>query len=580
MSRRISIAVALSALLVSTATAAVAGRGGALQTTEVTNAQLMPGVGYQREVDFTPRGPVVLDIVTAPRPDGSLYTLAPVLGRERIPGAEPLTAIESRLSSGATVVGVAGDFFNGKTGVAAGGLQRGGTLDKPPVANRSSLGIAGDGTLSVARVAYKGTWQGSGQRRSLDLNLAPVKGHATLYTPAYGAATPSESGVVEAVFSSFPPTRADGPLTATVTQVVKTGKTPIPPGGAVLVGRGLQAEDLTTEAPVGQSVEVRLTLTPNWSGLRSIMGGGPVLVSAGKAVFNAKENFAASVVNNRSARSAVGQLPDGRILLVSVEAGGPAYSIGMTSYELAVAMARLGAVTAIGLGSGAASGMAFDGRLLTKPSGAAEQPVADALVLSYAGVYAAPLSTAILSPNNDGVGDTESFAYKLVRPSHVVATVAGPGGVSRTLVDADQQPGVQTLTWDGTNADGTLAPEGAWRFTVTATDDLGRTTSAVRDFSLDDTLAGLSVVHAPGSASLTASYTLTRPATVVVTVERRNGIAVATLASGSFAAGPQSVSWNLRGANGKPIPSNGYQVHVVATSAVGVSDLTAPFALP
>ncbi len=577
--RRCLIAAALAALVVSTASAAPSTHGGS-QALAITNEQLMPGVGYQRQVDFTPRGPVILNIVTAPRPDGALYTLAPVLGQEKIPGGETLTAIENRLAATATVVGVDGDYFNGKTGVPAGVLMRGGVLDKPPNPGRSSLGIAGDGTLSVARIAYKGTWQGSGQRRALDLDLAPVRGHATLYTPAYGAATPRESGVVEAVFSSFPATQANRPLTATVTEVTTAGATPIPAGGAVLVARGAQAADLTTEAPVGRSVEVRLTLTPDWSAMTSALGGGPLLVSGGKPVFDAMESFGASIVNNRYARSAVGQLSDGRILLVTVEGGNPAYSIGMTSYELAVAMARLGSVTAVGLGYGAPATMAFDGTLLTKPPGGVERPVADALVLSYAGVYAAPLPTQVLSPNGDGVGDTQTFSYKLVRPSHVVAAVIGPNGASRTLASDDEQPGVQTLTWDGTNADGTTAPEGSWRFTVAATDDTGRTTSAVRDFSLDDTLSSLAVAHTAGSTTASATFVLSRPATVVATVERRNGIVVATVLKGSLAAGPQTLVWDGQTVSGKVAPSNGYQVHVVATSAVGVSGLTVPFTFP
>lgn len=568
MLRRFLIAVALAALLVSSATAAVHRRRAARQVSQTTS-ELMPGVTYTRQVDFTPRGPVVLDVVTAPKPDGSLYRLAPVLGRDMLLGGEKLTDLEKRLSASATVVGVNGDYFNAATGVPSGIVVRGGSLDKPPTSTRSSLGVAADGTLAVGRVAYTGTWQGSGQRRSLDLDAAPVKGHATLYTRAYGPTTPNEGGVVEAVLPSFPPAHANQPLTATVGQVLTTGLTPIPPGGAVLVARGKQAQALTAEAPVGQQVEVRLTLTPDWSGMVSAIGGGPLLVAKGKAVFNAKEAFGANIVNNRAARSAVGQLADGRILLVTVEGSRPSYSIGMTSYELGVALVRLGAVTAVGLGSGNPAGMAFDGTLLTRPSGAAEQPLGDALVLSYAGVYAAPPTAAVLSPNGDGVNDTQTFTYKLVAPSHVVATLAGPGGASVQLAADDEQPGVHTLTWDGSGA-----AEGVWTFTVTATDS-SRTTSASRTFSLDDTLGTLAV--APAGVGVSASFQLTRAASVVVTVERRNGIAVATLLDTTLQPGAQSATWDGKGADGKPAPSGSYQLRVVATSTVGRSELVVPF---
>jgi flagellar hook assembly protein FlgD len=585
--RKPLIGAALAALLVSSAPAAGAptGRSASSQVSQTTSL-LMPGVTYAREVDFTPRGPVVLDVVTAPRPDGSLYTLAPVLSNETIVGRETLTGMESRLAGAATVVGVNGDYFSAKNGAPSGVLVRDGVLDAAPASARSSLGIAGDGTLSVARIAYKGTWQGSGQRRPLDLNAAPAKGHATLYTPAWGAATPVESGVVEAALSSFPATRPGQPLDATVTQVTGAGGAPIPSGGAVLVARNAQARYLAAEAPVGRQIEVRLTLTPDWSGLASAIGGGPLLVSGGKPVFNARESFGAAILNDRNARSAVGQLSDGRILLVTTEGVSPSYSVGMTNYELGVALARLGAITAIGLGSGGPAAMAFDGTLLTRPSATTEQPLADALVLSYSGVYAAPPSVAVLSPNGDGVDDAQTLAYKLVRPSHVTATLTGPDGTTLMLADDDEQPGVHTLTWDGRAADGTTAAEGAWRFSVSATDDGGATTTAERAFSLDDTLAGLTVGPFTGtkpagtSAVAVASFQLTRAASVVVTIQRHNGVVVSTLERATLDPGAHSATWDGIGLGGKPARTGGYDVHVDATSSVGTVSLVASFTLP
>ena len=82
----------------------------------------------------------------------------------------------------------------------------GGALDFAPASARSSLGIAPNGTLSVAIVGFDGTWRGTDQRRQLDLNRAPVAGHTTLYTSAWGPTTPAESGVVEDVLGSLPPT--------------------------------------------------------------------------------------------------------------------------------------------------------------------------------------------------------------------------------------------------------------------------------------------------------------------------------------------------------------------------------------
>jgi hypothetical protein len=552
--RKLFIAAALAGFA-----ALPAGASQRVSAQVVAQSLLMPGVSYQREVEFTPHGPVVLDVVTAPRPDGTLYTLAPVLSNNAVVGTEKLTDMQKELSATTTAVGVNGDFFAPDPGKPSGILMRGGALDSAPLSSRSSLGIGTDGLLTVAKVSFDGIWHGSGQRRQLDLNAAPVKGHTTLYTSAWGAETPAESGVVVDVMPTVPPLQPNRVVTGVVAQVLTNGPVPIPPGGAVLVARGAQAPLMTAEAPAGSTVELRPTLTPNWNGMASAIGGGPLLVSAGKPVFRARESFGDPVLNNRSARSAVAQLSDGRILLVTVEGGGLAYSAGMTNYELAVALVRLGARTAMGLGSGTAAAMAFDGTLLTR---ATEQPVADALMLSYNGVYVAPPASATLSPNGDGIDDVQTFSYKLVRASQVTATVVGPDRSTHTLAQDTEQPGVHTLTWDGA-----ASVEGSWRFSVTATDDLGHTTTADRPFALNQTLGSLQVT--PRSGGATATFQLAHAASVTVTVEKANGIVLATLLSKKLEVGPQSVTWTGHS-------SSGYRVRVVASNAIGKATLLSP----
>ena len=580
MLRKLLIAVAVAGLGALPAGAATSTRSAASQI--VAQSLLMPGVGYQRQVEFTPRGPVVLDVVTAPRPDGSLYTLAPALSNGAIGGTETLTDMEKDASATATVVGVNGDYFAAKTAVPTGILIRAGALDSAPAPQRTSLGISSNGTLTLSRVVFDGTWRGTDQRRQLDLNAAPVAGHTTLYTSAWGPSTPPENAVVEDVIGSFPPAQADRVLAGSVTQVVPQGGTPIPPGGAVLVARGAQAPHLSAEAPAGTTVEVRLTLTPDWSAMASAIGGGPVLVLNGKPVFRNNENFGDPILNTRGARSAVAQLSDGRVLLVTAEGGSSAYSAGMTNYELAVALARLGAVTAMGLGTGAPAAMAFDGSLLTRPSSATEQQLSDALLLSYNGVYAALPGVPVVSPNGDGVDDAQTFAYKLLRPSTVTATLTGPDRGTRTLVQEAEQPGVHTIAWNAETAAGTPEVEGAWKFTVTAVDDQGRTTSADRQFAVNDTLGSLEATPVAAQLraaqnALTAAFQLAHPATVTATIETRTGIVIATLLDAKLQPGPQQVLWDGRTWTGALAFTGAYQVRVVAQNSTGTVSLVAPF---
>jgi flagellar hook assembly protein FlgD len=570
--RKLPLAVVLAAAFVSVVASAATGRS---SQESVSTSTLMPGVTYSRVVDFTSRGPIVLDVVTAPKPTGALYSLAPALSNDLLVGKETLTHLSSRVAGGAATVAIDGDYFNRHTGAPSGILMREGVLESSPATGRTSLGIDASGMLTAARVSLAGTWQGNGQRRPLLLNTPAGKGKFTLYTPAYGTATPRESGVVEAVIGTLPPTRPSVSLAGTVTQVATAGPTAIPSNGAVLVARGaVSTAQLQAEAPVGQQVAALFSLSPDWSGLASAIGGGPLLVVSGKPVFHANESFDPRRLNTRQPRGAIGQLADGRIVLVAVEGTNPAYSIGMSSYELAVELSRLGATTAVGLDAGGAAGIAFDGKLLTQPSGGAEAKLSDALVLTYSGVYAPPPSAPVLSPNGDGAGDTEELAFQLARPSTVVATLVGPGNTKITLANGTQSPGVHTLTWDGANG-AAPAPEGQWTFDVTATDDRNVTTTAQRAFSLDDTLSSLAVT---GGGRPTATFQLTRSANVVVRIERLNGVVVASLGSGPRPVGLQHVTW--RGRIGKRQAQRGrYRVEVVATSSVGTSSLAAQFSL-
>src|SRR3989442_1498494 len=244
----------------------------------------MPGVVFSRQVEFTGHGPVVINVITTPKPTG-LYALKPVLSNDAILGRERVTSMQKRVSAEATVAGVNGDLFSLSDGHPTGGLIRGGILDSGPVDFRSTVGIDTDGVLHVERVRLAGTWQGSGQRRILGINEPPRPNRTTLYTHAWGARTPAENAGAQAIIQPFPATKPNTPLTGVVTQYVTGGNQPIPPDGAVLVARGVQAGFLSAEAPIGANVSVLLTLTPPWANVIQAVGGGPVIVRDGKPVY-------------------------------------------------------------------------------------------------------------------------------------------------------------------------------------------------------------------------------------------------------------------------------------------------------
>jgi hypothetical protein len=293
-----------------------------------------------------------------------------------------------------------------------------------------------------------------------------------------------------------------------------------------------------------------------------------MLVRGGKAIFRSGESFTSDEISGRSPRAAVGQLADGRVILVTVDGNQPGYSVGMTSFELAQTMVRLGAVTACGLESGPDVTAAFDGRLLDEPSGG-ERPIGEALLVEYFGVYAPPAPVPLV--NGDPGADSEPLAYKLVRPSTVTAQLVGPDGAVHVLEAAVAHPA-------GTYTD-SFSPfdvEGEWHWNVTATDDLGRVTTIDRTFRVDSTLRGL-VVPTPARGRATARFVLGRQASVVLRIETIGGVKVRALPAVVLQAGQRSLSWDGTLAGGTVAPPGRYVAHVFATSSVGTSDLQTTF---
>jgi hypothetical protein len=383
------------------------------------------------------------------------------------------------------------------------------------------------------------------------------------------------------VLEPFGPAVPNVELRGPVVRVAAGGSTPIPADGAVVVARGTAAQLFQAEAPVGQSVAVRLILQPGWSGVVGAIGGGPMLVRNGKSVFRAAEEFTSDYLQLDQPRAAIGQLADGRIVLVTVDGGTPGYSAGMSNFDLARTMVRLKAATAAALGAGPQASLAFDGKLLSRPPGS-EVPLADALLLAYSGVYAPPPSVPVLSPNGDGIGETESFAYKVVRSSSVSAQLLGPGGAAVPVFLGQQQPGVYPFTWTGVTPEGAPFPEGGWRFVVSATDDLGRPSTIERDFSLNLTLAqprtaGGTLVVPRARPRTVALFTLTHPATVTSRIETRSGVVLRTFARKSYDSGFVQVAWDGVTRSGAVVYSGSYVARVLATNALGTVDLTAAF---
>ncbi|MGH3023870.1 MAG: phosphodiester glycosidase family protein, partial [Gaiellaceae bacterium] len=348
------------------------------------------------------------------------------------------------------------------------------------------------------------------------------------------------------------------------------GGTLVPPGGAVLHGRGFWANTLAREARPGSQVTVRVRLRDLPADVADAVGGGPLLVRNGRPVLRPDEAFTSSHLTSRHPRTAVGQLANGRVLLVVAD-GRSSRSAGLTHSQLAHEMARLGAVTAMGLDGGGSSTMAFDGRVLNRPSDGSVRAVASGLFVVYYGVYAPRPRRTAISPNGDGVADSQVLTAKVVRRSSVDVRLVRPNGTTAWRFTGVVRP--QRLTRK-VGAPGMA--EGSWRWVAEATDvQSGRESRMARAFVVNRTLGHLRLskermrVVTGRGGRLGFSATLTRPARLDVTVRSSSGRVVRRLFRGERGRGTHAWRWQGRNAARSVVPSGTYTVRISAANALG-----------
>jgi hypothetical protein len=538
---------------------------------------LLPNVTYQRQNAIVGGRVVVLHIVRTPR-HGGLYQLRPMLSAGTVLGRQTIPSMQAAVARQATTVGVNGDLFSWQSGRPSGMFLRDGVLFNPPTFERSALGIAFDGRLFVDRWRMVGSWKpGSYPAHPLKTvnKPLPVAPGVALYTRTLGGRTPRVPGAVEVVLSGFPPALLNGTLTGRVTAVRRHGGTLIPARGAVIQARGFWRGRLLTEAPVGTQITVQLRIPGFPSDAADGIGGGPVLVRNGNPVWRAGEGFALSHLNGRHPRTAVGQLADGRILMVVAD-GRSSISRGLSNWELAQQMARLGAVTAMGLDGGGSSTLSFNGRVLNRPSDGSPRAVAGGLFLFYHGIYAPRASRQLITPNGDAISERTSLSAKVVRPSVLDLKLVRPNGTVAWRSRRGSQPGTFRKV-----VGSPVMPDGVWRWVVEATENAsGRVSTMTRSFKVNRTLGHLRLsrerltVVPRRTTRVFVSAVLKRQATLGVAVLTRSGQVRKILYQGPRGRGKHVWSWDGRGTAGVLVPGGTYVIRIRATNTFGTLTLT------
>ncbi|MCD6351634.1 MAG: phosphodiester glycosidase family protein, partial [Armatimonadetes bacterium] len=268
-----------------------------------------------------------------------------------------------------------GGFFSPTHKVPLGMLVIDGEWMRAPLPHRPVLAIMRDGHCEIARVQFDARvhFEGLGYLPVLGLNQNHWEDNSiVVYTYRWGSQVGPAVNTTRLVVS------ARGRVVYRSTD----GKpVPLPAGGMVISGCGKRAESLK-KVPLGCQVKLKVATKPQWPDMVHALGGGPLLVAAGKAVLNPSyEGFRSDVASGRRPRTAVGILKDGRVVLVAAEGRPLGRGPGLSLWELTKLMLKLGAQSAMNLDGGSSTTLVVKGRTVTHCSAGAPRPVNNALVV-------------------------------------------------------------------------------------------------------------------------------------------------------------------------------------------------------
>jgi hypothetical protein len=352
--------------------------------------RVAPGIELFRATDSSlvdGTGPIAVYLL---RLDPNRITLASGLSNGEVMDAERVDGIAARYQA---VAAVNAGFFNVKNGEPAGLLKVAGELVSDSVTFRGIVAIkaAAGGRpqlefdQAIARMSADFRAGGRDYLVRIDgVDTTRERGKLMLYTPSYHRDTDTAGNGIEWVLSGSP---------LMVTEIRRNqGKTPIPPGGAVLSFGGLDPPEALAALVRGTRVSLPIAWTTRL-GLSSkfldqahhVVNGAGLLKHKGRPVttWREAENLnPQTFIDMRHPRTVIGVDRRGAIWLVVVDGRQPAYSIGMTLPDLVRLADRLELQDALNLDGGGSTTMVVKGRIVNKPSDAAgPRAVSDAIVV-------------------------------------------------------------------------------------------------------------------------------------------------------------------------------------------------------
>ncbi|MGA7935757.1 MAG: phosphodiester glycosidase family protein, partial [Kovacikia sp.] len=303
------------------------------------------------------RFPVVWLEVNLRQPGTSLKPI--LVNPNSVPGTAPL-AQTARFSQAAAAIN--GGFFNRNNQLPLGTIRQNGHWLSGPILNRGAIAWNNSGEVKIDRLTLQETLiTPSGLRLPLThLNSGYIQAGIARYTPAWGPTyTPLSNQEILVTVQNNRVTSQQVNANAGSTSV------PIPGDGYLLVLRSNQS--VATTLATGTLLRLESITNPvEFDRYPQILAAGPLLLQNRQIVLNPEaEKFSRAFAIEQASRSAIGQMPDGTLLLVAVHHRLEGEGASLT--ETAQLMQQLGAVNALNLDGGSSTTLYLGGQILDRP---------------------------------------------------------------------------------------------------------------------------------------------------------------------------------------------------------------------
>lgn len=309
------------------------------------------------------------------------FRLVSSLSQGTIRGLSPVSkqTEEVCLMDAEAVAGINGDFFRIRPGPYQGdplGLQiAGGQLVSAPIGVSFWIDSARQPHIGDVFCKFRCSVPG-GVSFGFALNEERADDAAVLYTPAFGPSTHTHRGcefvLRKSEDSRWLPLRPGLSYTAQIARRNDHGDTNLSADTMVLsIGPELMEELPSLDGAA--TVTLSLDTSPDLTGVRTAIGGGPILLKAGTPRKWKPEK-------PRHPRTALGWNEEFFFLIV-VDGRQAGLSVGMSYPELAALLKRLGCREGMNMDGGGSSTLWLGGEVMNSPSDGRERPVANALLL-------------------------------------------------------------------------------------------------------------------------------------------------------------------------------------------------------